>query len=152
MKLTMRALVAGACLTAVVTVGVTAYPAPAEELGTDLWNGPDWRTRLSETEVRARELRRQEEVIVRRTALRTEVVDDLIAGRVTADDAVVRFAELNRTGPATLRRVRERYAGDTDDERAGWQLVGHLRARHEPRARMAADEVAYGLEHRAGAR
>lgn len=150
MKLTMRALVAGAFLTASAVVCITAYPALAQELSADIWDGPDWRTRLTDSERRAHELARQEEVVVKRVALRNEVVNDLIAGRLTADDAIVRFVELNRTGQEMMRRVRERYGGDTDEERAGWQLVSHLRSRQTPRARALADEVAGALARRTG--
>lgn len=148
MKPTTRALAACACLVALGAVAVTAYPALAGEFGPDLWGGPDWRTRLTESERRATELARVEEVTVRRTAVRTETVSDLIAGRIGVDEAVQRFVELNRMAPPTLQRVRERYAGDTDEERAGRQLAGHLTARRTPRALTLAREVAAGLPAR----
>ncbi len=147
MKLTVRALVFCACLTALVTVGVTAYPALAEDLAVDLWDGPDWRSRLTDSERRARELAKVEEPILRRTSLRAETVEDLIAGRIGADEAVRRFDELNRTSPSTRRWVCERYAGDTDEERAARQLIGHLRSRHVPRGLKIADEVEGGLKY-----
>jgi hypothetical protein len=148
MKLGMRALLVYGCLIALGTVAVTAYPALAGEFGTDLWEGTDWRTRFTESERRAGELAREEQETVRRTAVRTETVSDLIAGRIRIGEAVERFVELNRAAPATRQRVRERYAGDTDEERAGWQLVGHLQSRRSPRALALADEVAAGLPTR----
>jgi hypothetical protein len=145
MTLGTRALVVGVCLVALGIVAVTTYPALAGELGSDLWEGPDWRTRLTESERRATELARVEQATVWRTAVRTETVNDLIAGRIRIDEAVGRFVDLNRADPATRQRVRERYPGDTDEERAGWQLVGHLKSRRSPRALALADEVAAGL-------
>lgn len=148
MKLTYRALIAGACLIALATVAVTAYPALAQDLGVEFWDAPDWRTRLAESERRHCELERAGDVVVRRTALRNETVNDLIAGRIRIDEAVRRFVELNNSSPTTLKLVRERHPGNTDEERATWQLVGHLRSRKTPRTLSLANEVAAGLEHR----
>jgi len=152
MKLTLRALIAGACLTALVTVGVTAYPALAQDLGVEFWDGPDWRMRLSESERRQRELERAGDIIVRRTVVRTETVNDLIAGRIRIDEAVRRFVDLNRSSPVTFERVRQMYPGDTHEERAAWQLVNHLRSRRTPKALALAGEISVGLAHGPGVR
>jgi len=152
MKLSLRALIAGACLIALGTVAVTAYPALAQDLGVEFWDGPDWRTRLAESERRHCELERVGEVVVRRTAVRTEAVNDLLAGRIQIDEAVRRFIDLNHSSPETLEHVRERYPGNTDEERAAWQLIGHLRCRRTPLALALANEVATALAHRSGAR
>jgi hypothetical protein len=152
MKLTLRALLTGACLIALATVSVTAYPAFAEDLGVEFWGGPDWRTRLTESERRQRDLESAGAVILRRTAVRTELVNDLIAGRIQIDDAVRRFVELNRSSPETLERVRLTYPGNTHEERAAWQLVGHLRSRQTPQALALAEEISCGLAYRPVAR
>ena len=86
-------------------------------------------------------------MISRRVALRMETVEDVVAGRVGIEEAVRRFVELNRTDPRALDRVRYMYDGTTDDERAGWQLVSHLRAYRDPRAVAAADEMACRLAY-----
>ena len=145
MRLLLRATAAGVGLAALAAVGITAYPAIAEGGGADPWDAPGWHSRLTECEREAGELARKEQVILRRTAVRAETVADLVAGRIDAADAARRFVELNRTCPDALRRVRQLYAGDTDEQRAVWQLVAHVRAYPHPRARAVADETACRL-------
>jgi hypothetical protein len=147
MKFSLRALAAGASLTALVVVAVTAYPALAREMEADARSDTDLRTELTATDRRAAELARQEHVVVRRTAMRAETVEDLIAGRIPVDEAVRRFVFLNHMEPGTLRRVNERYPGATDEERAGRQLVAHVRVHPDPRAAAAADDAARRLGH-----
>jgi hypothetical protein len=142
MKLTLRAVAAGTFLAALTAAGLTAHPALAEDIGLDFWHVPDLRAGLSASEREFRDLERRGEVIGRRVAMRTETVEDLFAGRVGVEEAVRRFDELNRLDPRMVDRVRGMYPGDTDEERAGWQLAAHVRAYLHPRARAVADEVA----------
>src|SRR4051812_20442047 len=118
MKFLLRALAAGASLTALVIAVVTAYPALAGEMETDAWSDTDLRTRMTEDDRRAQELAREEQVIMRRTAMRADTVADLIAGRIPVEEAVRRFVFLNHMDPGTLKRVNDRYPGATDEERA----------------------------------
>jgi hypothetical protein len=147
MKLTLRAAAAGTFLAALAAAGLSACPALAQEAGIDFWHIPDLRGGMSDSERWARDLELEGEVIGRRVALRTETVRDVVAGRVGIAEAVRRFAELNRTDPRGLRRVRHMYDGATDEERAGWQLVAHLRAYRDPRADAAADAAACHLAY-----
>src|SRR4051794_38383935 len=140
MKQTLRAVAAATFLAALATAGLTACPALAQEVGIDFWHVPDLRGGMSDTERRARDLELRGVVIARRVALRTETVRDLIAGRAGIEETLRRFAELNRQDPRALELVRLIYDGPTDEDRAGWQLVSHLRAYRDPRADAAADE------------
>ena len=102
---------------------------------------------MLDSEREARELDRQAEVIVRRTAIRTETVAELLAGRLTAEEAVRRFDDLNRLEPGTLAHLRGLYEGQTDEERAAWQLVAHVRNHPDPRAQEVAAETACRLAY-----
>jgi hypothetical protein len=142
MKLTPRAVAVGALLAAVAVAGLTAHPALAQGIGLDVWHLPDLRAGMSDSERQFRELEKRSEVIGRRLALRTEAIEDLLAGQIGIGEAVRRFDELNRLEPRTAERVRGMYPGDTDLERAGWQLAAHVRASPDPRAAEVADAVA----------
>lgn len=142
MKITLRAVAAGAFLTALTAAGLTAHPALAEEIGLDFWHVPDLRIGMSDSDREYRDLEKKGEVITRRVAIRTETVEDLIAGRIDVEEAVRRFNELNRLEPKMVERVRRMYVGDTDEQRAGWQLVAHVRVFQHPRAAAVADQVA----------
>lgn len=147
MNRTLRALAAATCSIALVVAGIAAYPALAGDGESDVWTIVDWRARITTSEREARDLAKREEVIVRRTALRSETVTDLVAGRISPEDALTRFIDLNRTSPLALRRVREQFPGDTDEERAVWQLVAHVRAIPDVRAEAVADETACRLAY-----
>lgn len=142
MKLTLRAAAAGTLLTALAAAGLTARPALAHEMGLDFWHVPDLRAGMSDSERRSRELEKAGDVVGRRVAVRRETIEDLLAGRVEIDDAVRRFDELNQAEPWIRERVRDMYPGDTDAEKAGWQLVAHVRAEPHPRAQEVAAAVA----------
>jgi hypothetical protein len=147
MKRTLRAVAAGTFLAALATAGLTACPALAQEAGIDFWHVPDLHVGKSDSERLAHDLELRGEVIARRFALRTETVRDVIAGRAGIEEAARRFAELNRQDPRALKHVRIMYDGPTDEERAGWQLVSHLRACRDSRAAAAADEMACRLAY-----
>ena len=147
MKITLRTVAAGTFLTALGTAALTAHPALAREMGLDFWHVPELRAGITDSDRRARELEAMGQVIGRRLALRTETIEDLVAGRIKADEAARRFDELNRSEPTMLARVRRMYPGDTDQERAAWQLVAHVRVHAHPRAGEIADEVACRLAY-----
>ena len=88
MNLTLRAVAAGAVLAALAAAGLAACPALAQDAGIDFWHAPDLRGGLTASERRARDLGLQGEAIARRVALRTETVEDLLAGRVGVEEAV----------------------------------------------------------------
>ena len=50
-----------------------------------------------------------------------------------------RFAEVNRSNAKSLGFTRKTYEGKSDDERAGWQLVSHLRVHPHPNAGPVVD-------------
>lgn len=147
MNHTLRVLAAGTFLTALVVAGAIGYPGLAAD-----GDGPgrsivDWQPGVATTRQEARALARREAELVRRSARRFRTVEDLLAGRIAPEDALARFVELNRSSPLALRRVREQFPGDTDEERAVWQLVAHVRVQPDPRAEDVADETACRLAY-----
>jgi hypothetical protein len=129
MNLTLRALVVAATfLAALATAGMSADPAFAADAGLDFWNIPDlWKA--SEAGDRERDdLERKGQVAARRMSVRAETVQELVAGRVTPEEAVKTFVALNRSDAKTLAWCRSQYAGASDDERAARQLIGHIRS------------------------
>jgi hypothetical protein len=142
MKLMLRALAAGSLLAALTGAGFTAYPAFARDTGFDFWESPDLQKRITACKQRARGLDRKGTSVVNRTMVRSETVDELLEGRLTLEEVVRRFVELNRSEPEMMGWVQSRFPGDTEEDRATWQLVSHLRVRLHPRAQVLADELA----------
>ena len=148
MKISLRALAAGSFLTALAAAGLTAHPALAEAAGVDFWQVPDLRFGADRSAAEGRELDRQGEVIYHRTTVRYETVRDVAEGRLSFEEGVARFVQLNRSNPTALARARELFAGKTEDALAGWQLVGQLRANEHLRADAVADAGACWLVER----
>jgi hypothetical protein len=141
MKVTVRAAAAAAFLAALAAVGLSAYPSLAEEAGVDVWQILDDRRRLTAAEETDAALDRQMEQVVRRTALRREVVRDVVEGRATFTEGARRFAELNRTqSEVAAGQTRRLFPGRTAEETAALQLTSHLRAAVGPAAAALADE------------
>ena len=78
----------------------------------------------------------EEEDRVHRIALKQEIAVDLLDGRITLADAVARFGELAASDPEALEHLRQAGAGETDDQRAVYQVLAFARgqaARHRGR-------------------
>jgi hypothetical protein len=145
MNLTLRALAAAIFVSATAVATLTAWPALAREIGLDGWNDPDPRAVLAAREREARALELSGEMIAQRLSARALAVDDLISSRIDADEAVRRFVELNRADPQVLGIIRDSHLAASDEGSATRQLVSHLRARPNPRARALADGLACRL-------
>ncbi len=121
-----------ACLCLIVGVaalgGWSAARAPltAESLGLDFWRVGALEDHVRSGEDRFAELEREDEIIMDRTAARHRILTDLLAERVTLDEAGQGFLALNRTDPTGLEFLRTHHPAGTDSDRALRQVVIHL--------------------------
>jgi len=145
-KLTLRLLAVSSLLSAAGVAAVLAYPAEADDPGGDIWQIVKARSSIEEADRSMRQLDLDDEHVMRRVAIREEVIRDLVAGRMTFQQATQRFVELNRTHPSALANLRRMYAGRTDEERAARQLVTHMRNCGNPAAAALADELGCRLD------
>jgi hypothetical protein len=125
--MSLRALVVGSFILVVAAGGLSAYPSGAAD-AVEWWNVGEYRAQLRTEERVDSELDRQCDEVTSRIFQREEWVRDLLAGRATFDEVAVRYAEMNRRSPDTRRYARMRFPGGTDEERAAWQLLGHVRS------------------------
>jgi hypothetical protein len=96
-------------------------------------------------ERRAEALRGQKEAIFTRAEARQQVIDELIAGRMTLKQAVARFGELNAMEPEQMTVVRETFPGDSDEERLCRQVLGQVQVELQGRT-SEADTILPRLE------
>jgi len=134
MKIAMRTLALGTFLFVLAVTGVLACPAIAEDDGTDVWALVEFRTRMAQSEAQSRTIDRENECVRRRIAIKHEIVHDVVIGRLTFEEAALKFAELNRVPPGSIDHVRKRFRGNTDEECARWQLAAHMRGSVDPAA------------------
>jgi len=139
-KLTLRLLAVSSFLSAVGLAAVLAYPAEAGDPGGDIWQIVKARSRMAEADRNMRKLDQDDEHVMRRVAIREEIIRDLVVGRMTFQQGTQRFVELNRTHPSALANLRRMYPGRTDEECAARQLVTHLRNSGNRAAAALADE------------
>ncbi len=140
-----------ACLCLIVgvaalgAVALSRSPLTAEGLGLDFWRVGDLEDEVSSGEDRYAELGREDDVVMDRTAARHRILADLLAERITLDEAGQGFLALNLTAPTGLEYLRLQHPAGTDLDRALRQVVIHL-ANHlapgcEERARMLKCEL-----------
>src|SRR5688572_3967944 len=98
MKLTLRTVAFASFVSAAAAVGLFAYPALAGD-SNSLSELMEFRAQLTEAEKEHQRLQREDDQTLYRIAAKNGVVRDLVAGRRTFDDAVLRFHEVNRTNP-----------------------------------------------------
>jgi len=139
-KLTLRLLAASSLLSAVGVAAIIAYPAEADDPGGDIWQIVKAQSSIAEADRNMRKIDQDDEHVMRRVAIREEVIRDLVARRITFEQATQRYVELNRTHPSALANLRRIYAGRTDEERAARQLVTHMRNSGIPAAIAMGEE------------
>jgi hypothetical protein len=127
----------------VLTVGgfIASNTTWAEDVGLDVWNVPDLQDRVAACESREVELDRKYATVGRRLDQRHEVVADLLAGRITADEAHARFLDANLSHPQATAFLRNRWPGRSDEEKTARQLVMFVFVSRHPRAAEAAAEL-----------
>lgn len=106
----------------------------AEDLGIDVWHVPDLQDRVAAAESRDVELSRESTVVLRRLDWRSDVVADLIAGRISGGDAHARFLDANQSHPKATQYLRRMWPGRSDEERTARQLVVYVRVSGHPGA------------------
>jgi len=148
MKISLRALIVGMLFVALLLTGLIAHPALAQAAGVDFWELPDLRFGQDQMQAERVVLERQGETTYRRTRLRYETIVDVAGGRLSFDEGVARFVQLNRASPVAASRVPELFPGDTEEDRAAWQLIGQLRANPHLKADAVADEAACRMVER----
>jgi hypothetical protein len=116
-------LIAG-CLSAGCAWLVT--PAPAADLGLDVWAVPGLRQELARAEARREELGRLDGEAKHSLALKSALTAELIAGRTTLREVAGLFRDLNAGRPECTAVVRTRFPGRTEAERYGRNVIAHV--------------------------
>lgn len=142
MRLTLRTVAAGIFLAALGAGGITIYHSALHGADPARWDGPEDPLGIADRRRRAEELDRKGDVILRRTAIRHEIVTAVLAGGIDVADAIEQFDRLNHSDPEILALVRLQYPGSSDRERAGRHLAGFLRASRHAQAIALADQAA----------
>jgi hypothetical protein len=139
-KLTLRLLAVCSFLSAVGVAVIFAYPAEADDPGGDIWQIVKAQSRIAEADRNMRKIDQEDEHVMRRVAIKQEVIRDLVDGRITFEEATQRYVELNRKHDLALTYLRRTYPGRTDEERAARQLAAHLRNCGYPAAAALGEE------------
>ena len=80
-------------------------------------------------------------LVLRRLDWRNDTVVDVVAGRITGEEAHARFLEANRSHPKATENLRALCRGRSDEERTARQLVGYVTASGLPGAKEVAAEL-----------
>jgi|GEM_PF-5270609 len=140
MKLSLRTVALGTFVFVLIAAALFAYPALAEESGTEFWNVFELQDRMSQAEQESRRAEREGAIVINRLAVRHEIIRDVMDGRMTLEEGSQRYAELNKLQPSAREYVRRVFPGRTDEERAAWQFAAHLRRFGDPAAEALGEE------------
>jgi hypothetical protein len=132
-----------------VSVGLCCLkPAWAEAVGLDLWNLPSTTAAIEAETARSDDLDAQQAEVLERLAVKHEIAEQLLAGRLSLSEAAARFRDLTPRGSLGERILRAAYPGAGDDEcfcRAVINWVGSREASpstaHEARVRQLEAEL-----------
>jgi hypothetical protein len=138
-KFSPRTLVAGSFVVSLLTAGLLANPSVAEEVGFDFWNVPTYRETLTSSEREFLEADRKDTIVYKRTELKVGMALDVVEGRMSFEDAIARFAELNRMIPPVMASVSGS-CDPTSDDAAAYQVAAFVRATGKPGAEKLAAE------------
>jgi hypothetical protein len=72
-------------------------------------------------------------VVRNRIQVRQTIVDEVLAGRMTVAEAVVRFQELNRMSPHCMALLRQAHPGESDEQCVRRQVWRYLQSALEER-------------------
>jgi hypothetical protein len=100
-----------------LTGAYLARPAELGEIGLDVWEWPAAAQQLDAAEQRGHDLDERMEGALHRHDERSRISRELIAGRISLDDAVHLTQELGGLPEHYLRFLRRSVAGATDEER-----------------------------------
>jgi hypothetical protein len=135
--LTAQTLLFGVC---------AAKPDLADRLDLNVWTLPERERQMQqdqreidETDVRMNE-------VSARLGNRERIADAVIAGRIGLLEAAARFGELNATALPSPIDLRDRFAGDSDEERCCRQVIAWVTTRLEHKSTAEAEMVASRLQ------
>src|SRR5262245_61415189 len=117
-------LVVGLFLVGAAGIGY-AHPEWTADLSADFSELSRWNQQLEACCRQAADLESQREATLRRIELKTDVAEDLIAGRLTLRQAATRFKELNADLPQFPSQSRLQYPDGSDDERHCRNLIDY---------------------------
>lgn len=133
----VRVLAASAALTvAGVIIGQWG-----EQVGLDVWNIDDLQRQAASAKDRNLELDRERDQSMGRIEFKMTLAKDLVAGRTSFANAVDQCLAANQD-PKVQEMVRRVCKGETDAERAAYQMIGYVYALQT----VEAEELARTLE------
>ena len=113
----------------------------AEDLGLDFWRVPDLENQVASGEDRYAELDRQDDAVKARMVVRNQLLADLLAAKITLDEAGRAFLALNRQDTSIIEAMRLYHPAGTDSDRAFRQVVRHMAAMASPGCRDRAEDL-----------
>lgn len=106
-----------------------AHPSFARAAGVDFWNLDEARADLADAAAQSHALADHDDVILRRIAIKEDLIAALLAGTTDLPATAARFLELNENEPAYMQVLRTTTPGDSDLERSAHNVIVYALAR-----------------------
>lgn len=117
---------------AAFAVAFAASPMLPRSLGVDVWNLPKLHQEVSEAKIRNSELDRQEDMVRRRIVIKESLITEMIAARISLQEAVEQFLLLNQEIPEYMAVIRTTYPGSNDFEKTTQNVIDFATVRVAP--------------------
>jgi hypothetical protein len=114
--------------------------------GALLWQGRELPRAFQDEGRRAADLRAVQEALSFRHEARREILEDVVAGRMTLLQAADQFKGLNERHPESMTAVRFTYDGGTDEERLCRQVIAGVQGLLDDRPPSEAAPIIARLE------
>lgn len=114
------------------------HPSFARAAGVDFWNLDDARADLADATAQRDALADHDDVILRRIAIKEDLIAALLAGKTDLPAVAARFLELNANEPAYMEVLRTTIPGDSDLERSAHNVIDYAVTRTSDPAEKAA--------------
>jgi hypothetical protein len=106
-----------------------AFPQWTQDAGLDFWHLSRFEEELEESRKTDQELSRRSEHVLQRLALREQITEDVVSGRMSLREGIEQFRHLNQSYPDCTRSVRQQFPGCTEEEATAMQLCAFIRTR-----------------------
>jgi hypothetical protein len=126
----------------VASAALTIFrPAWATKVGLDVWNLPDLESRMAAAEQQSADLTRKNALVCDRIEAKEQVLQELLAERMTLLQAAAWFRRLDTATPEVPGAPPDRYPGRTEGERYCYLVMDWALSNREELTPSHAEEI-----------
>jgi SpoVK/Ycf46/Vps4 family AAA+-type ATPase len=124
-------------LVAIAIVGFGIFIIPPVRTRAAAWGHPSLQNETNETNGSIQQLEQTRVELHRSIEVKASIIAELLAARITLEEATEQFLILTTNRPKTMQMIRSRYPGKTDREKMARNVMEATQQLAEPHERDA---------------